>query len=349
METTIKEMADRIGFDMVRIASAKPLEEDRRKLEQWRKGGNAADLHYMVRDYPRRWMPEDLLPGAKSVITFATNYYSRQESISPLGGRIGMYAWGKDYHKVLGKALREFSQRLYDISGGSAKTKFFVDSGPLLERAFAREGGMGFIGKNTAMITKNLGSFVFLSEVLTTLALRPDPLEESKKGDPCGSCRICLEKCPTQALTSPRNLDSRKCISYLTIENRGEIPQDLRSLMGNWIFGCDVCQEVCPYNKRLKETNRNEFRAGSGKGRWISLMEILEIKSDEDFKKLFSGTPILRAKRSGILRNACVAVGNSGLKEALPYIRKLSQEDKDPIVRNHARWALEQFEQKVRA
>ena len=333
-----------MGFDLVSVSSAEPLEEDRKRYIEWREKGYAGDLKYMVREEPRRWVPQDLLPAAKSVVTFAVNFFSGAKRVEPKRGfgRVARYAWGKDYHLVIKERLEEWVKKLPGIAGGPVASKILVDSGPLLERAFAGSGGMGFVGKNTLLISRKLGSFLFLSEVLTDIEIEPDAAEESRGGDACGSCKECIADCPTGALVAPRQLDARKCISYWTIENRGGIPEEMRPQIGDWIFGCDICQEVCPYNGIPRETAWKDFLPEAGAGPYLSLLEILSL-SEEDFKKRFQGTPVLRAKRAGLVRNACVVAANQKLEEAVPSLRELSLSDPDPVVSSHASWALEQI------
>ncbi len=341
----VKNLAYRMGFDLVAVSAALPLERDRDHYREWCENGHAADLKYMVRETPRRWVPDDLLPGAKSVITFAVNFFSsaaRAESRYGYG-RVARYAWGKDYHEVVKTRLELWIKNLKEELGRDFLSKILVDSGPLLERAFANESGLGFVGKNTVIISRKLGSFIFLSEVLTDLELIPDQMEEEekKKADPCGSCRKCLTDCPTGALVSPRVLDARKCISYWTIENKGGIPVEMRSGIGDWIFGCDICQEVCPYAGLSRDTHWKEFLPQSGSGSHLSILDVLSMASDAEFKEKFAGTPLLRAKRTGLVRNACVVAANQKFKEAVPLLSKIARENPDPVLREHAKWSLD--------
>lgn len=342
-----KKIAYALGFDLVSVSSADPLEEDRDRYKSWTDKGYAAELHYMTRENPRRWVPQDLMPEARSVITFALNFFAsvpRAESKRGFG-RVARYAWGKDYHIVVKARLEEWSEQFRKIAGPSTKIKILVDSGPLLERAFAGKSGLGFVGKNTMIISRKLGSFIFLSEVLTDAELTPDPIQESlpNQKDACGACRECIADCPTGALVAPRQLDAKKCISYWTIENRGEIPEELRSQIGDWIFGCDICQEVCPYNVLNKESQWKEFLPESGAGPHLPLLEVLKIETDAEFKKKFEGTPILRAKRAGLMRNACVVTANQKLEEAIPLLAWLAENDPEPMVRSHALWSLKEI------
>lgn len=364
-----KSMGKELGFDWVSISPALPLEEERKHYQDWCAKGYAAELSYMIRESPRRWVPQDLLPEAKSVISFAVSYHSLfpvapQMQMRRGFGRVARYAWGKDYHLVLRKRLEEWVRLFSEASGKKFKSKILVDSAPFLERAYANQSGVGFVGKNTLWIHRKLGSFVFLAEVLTDLELEVDsssviarelndssnlvgiatasPQDDIKKNrkDPCGSCRECLGACPTGALVNARELDARKCISYWTIEHRGEIPEEMRRQIGDWIFGCDICQEVCPYNGLRPQTKWKEFLPESGSGPFLSLREVLTIQTEEEFKKKFAETPILRAKRAGLIRNACVVCANQNFTEAIPELTELQKNDPDPVIRSHALWAL---------
>ncbi|OGR84064.1 MAG: tRNA epoxyqueuosine(34) reductase QueG [Elusimicrobia bacterium RIFCSPLOWO2_01_FULL_54_10] len=337
----VKRLSYEMGFDLVSVSRAEPLERDRLKYQEWKEKGYAAGLQYMIREEPRRWVPQDLLPEARSVITFGVNFFSGIKNVETRRGygRVARYAWGKDYHEVVRDRLEEWVERLVPVIGRRAKTKILADSSPLLEKAFAYQGGMGFVGKNTLLISRKMGSFLFLSEVLTDLELEPDVSKEDESKDACGACKECLVKCPTNALVAPRQLDARKCISYWTIENKGEIPLDMRPGIGDWIFGCDICQEVCPYNGLAKETLWKELHQDQGAGPHLSLLEILSMKTDEEFKKRFAGSPIMRAKRFGLMRNACIVAGNQKFKEAGPVLEELVKNG-DPLLKDHAEWAL---------
>ncbi|OGR57399.1 MAG: tRNA epoxyqueuosine(34) reductase QueG [Elusimicrobia bacterium RIFCSPLOWO2_02_FULL_39_32] len=330
------------------MSSANPDPLDEERYKSWVEQGHAAELSYMSRVIPRRWMPQDLLVDVKSVITFGVNFFSGAKKMEPRFGfgRVARYAWGKDYHIVLKKRLEAWVKLLQENIMGELHYKILVDSSPFLERSFARRGGLGFVGKNTLLISRKLGSFIFLCEVLTNLELESDEikvLSSISTKDECGSCKECLVECPTGALVNSRNLDARKCISYWTIEYRGEIPENFRPSIGDWIFGCDICQDVCPYTGLSKETQWKEFLPESGASPYLSLLEVLQIESEEKFKKRFEGSPILRAKRSGLVRNSCIVSANQKFKEAVPYLEKIAKEDPDPMLQTHALWALNQF------
>lgn len=343
------------------VAPARILEQDEVALLKWVGAGLHGEMAYMAREPIRRSRPEQVLPGAESVIVLATNYYP-PEPASPAGGpaekrmtspmgRVSRYAWGRDYHSVIEQKLLQLEVFIKSKAGPDVRLKSYVDHGPVLEKAHAREAGLGFIGKNTLLITEAFGSYVFLSVILTTLPLSPgQPLTHCSdqeqtlglswtaaavqdlpaagqrvKGQPqtsqCGGCRLCLDACPTGALTAPFELDARRCISYLTIEHKTEIPETLRPQMGDWVFGCDICQQVCPYNARPKTTHFKEFYPEQGVGSVLNLEEVMDCQSDEAFKRRWGHTPLIRPKRSGLVRNA---------RGVLRNLERLSVEGADP-------------------
>lgn len=283
-----------------------------------------------------------LLPDTKSVIVGAISYFVQERKCAevqepketPPLGSVARYAWGADYHEILEGKLMALLDFLRELLGDWVKGKACVDTSPILERDFATQAGLGWIGKNTCLINPNSGSFLFLGELLVNVELMPD---EPFSRNHCGKCTRCISACPTAALVAPYQLDARLCISYLTIELRGSIPRRLRPLIGNWVFGCDICQEVCPWNSKAKLTDEEGFKASP-----FAKPELLEILSltEEQFLNRFRKSPIKRAKRSGLIRNACVAIGNLGEVKAVPLLIKLLFNDPDPVVREHAAWAL---------
>jgi len=305
----IKAYARKIGFDLVGITTAEPLEEDERHLATWLGTGFAGEMAYMARNPGRRAKPQEILPEAESVICLGIYYYpgepSEPDTQTPLGA-VSRYAWGKDYHHLIERLLDELVAYLKNQTGSSLKFKAMVDHGPALEKALAQRAGLGFIGKNTLLIHQDLGSWIFLAELITNLKLEPDKPQFNQ----CESCNACLTACPTGALLQPFVLDARRCISYLTIELKSDIPESLRPQMEDWVFGCDVCQEVCPYNTELKTTDHTYFTASEGVGPWLPLSDALAIQDDQDFKTKFSETPLLRPKRQGLQRNAAVVAQN---------------------------------------
>ncbi|MGC9336426.1 MAG: tRNA epoxyqueuosine(34) reductase QueG, partial [Anaerolineae bacterium] len=248
-------------------------------------------------------------------------------------GRVSRYAWGTDYHDVILRKMHQLAQWISEQLGRRLTYRTYVDTGPLLERELAQQAGLGWIGKNANLIHPKLGSYFFLGELLTDLELEPDaPFSDER----CGSCTACLDACPTGALTAPHTLDARRCISYLTIEHRGAIPEETRPLIGDWVFGCDVCQEVCPWNRRFAHPGRRPaFRAVHDT---LDLVEMLKLDEDA-FRSRFRETPLWRARRAGLARNAAVVLGNLGDPRAIPALEH-ALSDADPLVAEHALWAL---------
>ena len=279
--------------------------------------------------------PEVLLGGARSIISLGTSYNTgRPEPGSPgPTGSVARYAWGDDYHEVIKAKLRRLVADLPDLAGRAVRTRIFVDDGPMNDRAAAERAGIGWFGKNTNILTRSHGSWVFLSQVVTDLELEPDaPLAKN-----CGDCVICIDDCPTGAIVAPYVIDNRRCISFLTIELRGAIPRDLRPLVGDWVFGCDICQDVCPVNRKATESLEPAFRQRHDFGA-PALIPLLDL-DDEGFRERFRKSPIKRAKRVGLQRNVCVALGNIGDSMAVPAL-VLAINSPDALVREHAAWAL---------
>jgi epoxyqueuosine reductase len=299
----IKSIAFELGFHRVGITSADPVAEAGDHFSQWLADGFGGEMAYLQKSPEVRSDPRLRFPEAKSVICLALNYYpsafpdstGRENSAR---GKIARYAWGEDYHAIIEEKLALLIAAIEDRGGRCWKG--YVDHGPLLERAFAERAGLGFIGKNTTLITPDYGSWVFLAEVITNLEL----IEDLPMTSQCGTCRCCLEACPTGALTEAYRLDARRCISYLTIENKKEIPEKFHAKLDGWLFGCDLCQEVCPYNRHPVETDIERLSAERGAGPSVSLDEIRSIEDNRRFKERFGHTPLVRAKRSGLIRNA---------------------------------------------
>ena len=261
-----------------------------------------------------------------------------------LTGRVARYAWGKDYHKVIARKLELLAQKIKDEAGSNCKIQFepSVDTKPLLERTLAEKAGLGFIGKQTQLLSLQFGPWLFLGELVTNLDLEPDqPFSGS-----CGTCRLCIEECPTDAIEESGPIDARKCIAYLTIEHKSEIPLELRPKIENWVFGCDQCLQVCPYTAKQKETKWDNLRAGAGFGSELDLLKLFEIKSNGEYEKLFGETAISRANRKQLLRNACVVLGNVGTEKALSVLQKAA-EDHSLLVREHAKWAIQRIEERI--
>ncbi len=335
----IREAAGTLGFEFVGVTGADPAAADGEFLTRWLSEGKAAGMAWLGRDPARRSTPKAFLPEALSLISLGVRYYQGPLPPPPdvPAGRVARYAWGGDYHAVIEERLEKFRGELARIFGPGVISRPAVDAQPLLERAFARRGGLGFVGKNTNLIRPGVGSYLFLADVLVNLEWPADP--SLPQG--CGACVKCSAACPTGALDEAYVLDSGLCIAYHTIENRGDIPRHLRPKMGNWLFGCDDCQDICPFNTRVGETRWREFRAERGPGAWLALGDVLRLRTAEAWKKRFQGTSILRAKRAGLVRNACVSAANLGFVEELaPELEDCLRRDSEPVVRSHAAWAL---------
>lgn len=330
----VKAYARQIGFDLVGITTAGPLPEHGARLQQWVRAGMHGEMEYMGHHAPRASDPAQAVPGSKSVVVVGLPY--RWDASDPesdiLRGRVSSYAWGTDYHRVMQEKLRQLAAYLNEH--GAQIAHYYVDTGPILDRALAHRAGLGWFGKNTLLITKSgHGSYVFLGEVLTDLELEPDEFASGS----CGRCRICLDQCPTGAIVAPFVVDARRCISYLTIELHGWIPRDLRPLMQDWVFGCDICQDVCPHNALIARGLHQEFAPRRGVP-FPDLIELLHI-DEATYQERFRHSAIKRARRQGLRRNAAVALGNLRDLRAVPALIQ-ALEDQDPVVRGHSAWAL---------
>ena len=338
----LKEFARYLGFDHVGITPARPLSEAEAVVVDRIESGFLGGMDWFsVERAGMACNPHSLLPSARSIVSLAMSYLS-QASTTPATsteprGRVARYAWGLDYHPVIRDKLRELAAFLERLAGRRVESRLFVDSGPIMEREVAFRSGVGWYGKSTNLLTKQFGSWVFLGEVLVDLDLEDDQHLRTS----CGQCQECLNSCPTGALTQPYVVDSRRCISFLTIELKGSVPRDLRPLMGDWVFGCDVCQEVCPVNARAKAVNHTPFRSGRSCGAIDVIPPLVPLlgTSEEAFSQRFKTTALRRAKRRGLLRNAAVALGNAGDPGAVPALVR-AMEDPEPLVRGHSAWAL---------
>jgi epoxyqueuosine reductase len=337
----IKERATELGFDLVGIAPATKVPHAKAFMA-WLEAGYAGKMTYMARDPMRRQDPRLIMPEARSVVVVAASYFTVDPPIElwndPGRGRIARYAWGCDYHNVLTDRLRQLAGSLQQYVGDMVLWRAYVDTGPLLERDLAVMAGLGFIGKNTCLIHPQWGSYLFLGELLVNVELIYDaPITTGT----CGNCVRCLNACPTGALVAPYQLDSRKCISYLTIEFRDSIPENLRIHMGNWIFGCDVCQSVCPWNRRFARAGQQGFLSFERERCIPSLLELISM-DETQFRARFGHTPVKRSGWRGFIRNAAVALGNWGDRVAIPALQRAA-ENSDPLVREHITWALQRI------
>ena len=333
----IQAHANELGFELVGVTPAAHSETIARYRE-WIENGYAGKMHYLEKHLSLKTDVRQLLAEAKSVISLAMNYYTldppKALAQDPGRGQISRYAWGDDYHELIRERLLELVTFIKQTAESELKTRVCVDTAPIIEREYAQKAGIGWIGKNTNLIHWRSGSWYFLAEVLVNIVLESDTPE--LRGS-CGTCTRCIEACPTDAIIEPNLLDSRRCISYLTIELKESIPKTLRPEIGNWIFGCDICQEVCPWNSKAVSTTETGFqpRDGNLTPKLLSLVGMTQ----EEFSRRFKGSPIKRAKRRGFLRNVLVAIGNWGTQRAVPALKDALADD-EPLVRSHAAWAL---------
>jgi epoxyqueuosine reductase len=331
--------AERLGFFFLGV-TAPVTPPHYSAYISWLDNNYHAGMEYLSRPESRlkRADPALLLPNIQSIIILGRQYPSPVQSLIPPSddafGRIASYAWVEDYHLVIPPLLQHLADLFSKFSGHTISSRAFTDSAPILERDYASQAGLGWIGKNTCLISPRNGSFFFLSELMVNLEL---PRSLPFTFDRCGSCTACMDICPTGCILPNRVLDSSRCISYLTIENRGVIPIPLRPLIGNWIFGCDLCQIVCPWNRKPSRLNPTIVSPPSP-----ILLDELSL-SPEEFSRRYSRSPIMRSKRSGYLRNVCVALGNSKQPSSVPHLARAMQHDSEPLVRSHAAWALGQL------
>jgi epoxyqueuosine reductase len=361
VKAIIQQRALELGFEACRFTTAEPP-QSAVHFQRWLGAGCHGEMAYLERNAAKRVEPQRVLPEAQSIITLAASYFrsgqvpadclhdtapapgkgpsqARAETLvpSPPAGTIARYAQYADYHHVLGERLKLLSQFVNGLGGSNTSSLWYVDTGPLLERDLAQRSGLGFVGKHTNLISRGLGNWFFLCEIITTLKLEPDAPERNR----CGTCARCIAACPTQAITAPFQLDARRCLSYLTIELKGPIPVEFRPALGTRIYGCDDCLAVCPWNRfardgrLMREHFRNDFDSPN-------LLDLLAL-DDPAFKRRFAGTPLLRTKRRGLLRNVCVALGNLGDPTALPALRQAAL-DPEPLIAEHAKWAVERIE-----
>src|SRR5687767_656413 len=333
LEERIKAQAFGLGFDLAGVARLGPA-DTAQAFDDWVARGYAGDMHYLPRWADKRRDTRLPFPGTVSAIVVAMDYGGKTPS-----GPVARYARGNDYHDVITAKLEALHEWVAAEVGHTVRGKGYVDTGPLLERDLARRAGLGWFGKNTMLVNPELGSFFFLGALLVDLELEPD---EPFEADRCGTCTRCLDACPTNALVAPRLLDATRCISYLTIELKGEIPETLREPVGSLLYGCDICQEVCPYNvkfaRELKEPAYAPRQATAGRDARQLARELLAMTQDE-FSRAFSKSPMKRAKLRGLKRNAAVVLGNVGTAEDADLLSCAVQEE-ESLVREHAAWAL---------
>jgi len=335
----VRGLARECGFELAGVAAAEPLRE-LPLYRGWVDAGFAGEMRYLTdRRAEVRTDPRNLLPSARSIVCVGKLYNTPQSYSTEFDdaerGWISRYAWGGDYHDVLRRVLARLDALLRERSGPDYQSKLCVDTAPLLERSYARMAGLGWIGKNTCLIREGSGSWFFLGELLVSIEIAPD----APPPDRCGTCRRCIDACPTSAIVpfeGGYTVDSRLCISYYTIELRSEVPKDHRVGNGAHVFGCDICQEVCPWNRRAPVTSEPAFQARTV----APPLERMAALTEQEFCEIFAGTPVTRARYTGFLRNVAIAMGNSGLPQFRRPLEKLATSE-DPIVAEHAHWALE--------
>jgi epoxyqueuosine reductase len=355
MTEAVAVAAGEAGFELAGVAPVRPQDyPESQAFAEWVAAGHAGEMKYMEKRTDdgnlSRASAKNSAPWARSVVICALNYNTGKpystEVKDPNRGWISRYAWGAtDYHEALLPRLRQVEAAIRNFAANHnlpVETRSYVDTGPLLERMYAKYAGIGWNAKNTCIINQQKGSWLFLGAILTSLDIE-DGIQSLPPADRCGSCTRCIDACPTQAIVAPGNLDARRCIAYLTIEKRGEIPEELRGAMGNHVFGCDICQDVCPWNNKAGNRSASavpEFQPREGLFhpdlKWLASLD------ETGYREVFRGSPVKRAKYSGLKRNIAVAMGNSGNRDFIPDLEKLAA-DPDPVVAGHARWALERL------
>lgn len=343
MKATIIQRARALGFDDCRCTTAEPP-RSAEQFNAWLAGQRHGEMGYLQRNAHKRVDPQQVLANAKSIITLAVSYEQpaaeTRDNDRRFMGIVARYARHADYHDIIGERLKTLTEYVNELGGAGTHSLWYVDTGPLLERDLAQRAGIGFVGKHTNLISRRLGNWIFLAEIITTLELAPDDAEKNR----CGSCSRCITACPTQAITAPFELDARRCISYLTIELKGSIPVEFRAAIGDRIYGCDDCLAACPWNRFAQAGALMKSHARAD----LQQPDLLELAALDDaaFKQRFTGTPMLRTKRRGVLRNVCVALGNIGDATALPALQRAAN-DAEPLIAEHARWAIAQIEARL--
>ncbi|MBX9666223.1 MAG: tRNA epoxyqueuosine(34) reductase QueG [Candidatus Obscuribacterales bacterium] len=350
LKQSVVQLAASKGFSNTVIGALEPMTAELEHYRSWLERGFAAGMEYMKRNPEIRSSPQLLYPGSKSAIIVSVSYYTEKPPApGPFFGSVARYAVGLDYHAVIRRKLRELRGALAETVGVNIVGKAFTDDVALYEQGFAGRSGLGFAGKNTLIIGPKLsGSYNFVAELFVDVELEPD----IKYRGTCGQCFRCGDACPTNAIVEPYSVDANRCISYLTIENKDGIPLEHRSGLGGWVYGCDICQEVCPYNQKPPITPWEEFQPHSGVGHYLYLPELLDIQDDDAFRNRFGHTPLRRPRRRGLLRNALVVLGNQlrqidGNDQAVSLVvqrlSRFSKEEADPMLKEHAEWALAQL------
>lgn len=337
MKETIRDRARQLGFDDCRFTTAKPPDHAD-AYQRWLDQGRHGELGWLERNTHKRLDPTEIVPDAKSIVCLTTSYSGDVDNTE--SGPIARYARYRDYHDVIAEPLKKLTAFINEMLGEEPRSKaslWYTDTGPILERDVAQRSGIGFVGKHTNLISRRNGNWIFLSEIITRLELKPDPPAPNR----CGKCTACIDVCPTEAIVAPFELDARRCISYLTIELKGSIPEAFRPAIGRRIYGCDDCLEACPWNRfaqaghMMKGEERTDLQVPD-------LVELLSL-DEAAFRDRFRGTPMFRTKRRGVLRNVCVALGNSAGRDALPAL-ETARQDSEALIAEHAKWAIDQIE-----
>jgi epoxyqueuosine reductase len=338
----IKQRAGELGFELVGVSSAKPVAH-MNVYRDWIESGHHGEMRYLEgeRAIEARRDPTHLLPECKSILALGMPYFNpanaaNKKKSQKAEGRIAAYAWGDDYHEALKVPLKALVAYIEELNDGPVPNRWYTDTGPILESEIAQRAGLGWIGKNSLLINPQKGSFFLLAEIFLGIELEPD---EAVVNDYCGSCSRCIEACPTDCILPNRTLDAERCISYLSIELKGSIPLEMRPQMDNWVFGCDICQEVCPWNIRFSAAKGYADFAANNNIHRVDLEKELSL-SPRAFNKKFKGNPVKRPKRRGYLRNVAVALGNSGQESSVKVLKQTLQNEEEALVRGHAAWAL---------
>ncbi len=341
----IQAEAETLGFSLVGVSRpAQPPHFD--TFQRWLDMGRHGQMAYLSKpeSVGRRKDPKQILAEAQAIISLGILYSSPvhrtdARQAAQIRGRVAAYAWGKDYHLVLPPRLDRLAEKIAAMVGHPVHQRRYTDTGPILERDLAQQAGLGWIGKNTCLISPQMGSYFFLAELFLDVEIEPDP---QFSFDRCGACQLCIQACPTSCILPDRTIDATRCISYLTIENKGEIPTGLRSQLGDWIFGCDVCQEVCPWNLRFAPAYGDPAFEPRPEIAGPNLLEELQL-TPQAFNRKFKDSPVQRSRRRGYLRNICVALGNRRDSTAVPALAKALDSEPEPLMRAHAAWALGQM------
>ncbi len=333
----IKQAALALGFDQVGVTRSIAFEEAEVQLERWIQEGRHGAMEYLKLYRERKQKFFENFPDARSVLVLGVNYFTHDPARpDKLGlGRVARYARGLDYHTVIRQKHARLLESMQAMNLGVFRAESCVDTKPLPERYAAMQAGLGFFGKNTMLLSRQFGPWLYLSEIVTNLDLEEDRMAEGH----CGTCDHCQTACPTGALDQDYRMDARRCIAYLTIEYKGVIPREMRPYIKDWIFGCDECLTVCPFTSKERETTWSELKPEAGKGAWLDMDLLFGVRSNREYEELFRGTALLRANRKQMWRNACIVLGNTANPAALPYLKRAA-DDPAPLVRQHAAWAL---------